>query len=329
MIAEQAATIRHQLAYCVRDDLALIRVFGADALTFLHRVMTADVRRLAVGQSAPSALLTQKGGVVFVADICRGEDDLLLVVARAQRLLVEQSLARYAVMDDVEFVQLERELIGVYGAALPDRWSAAADQWARQRELAPGWTAEVVADDSLGTLGSLIAVDPAQAARLVEQLVADGAAEVGLDAVEVCRVEAGSPGAAEFADGAFLLELGQLGRVSFEKGCYIGQEPVCRAYNRGGVQRRLVALAFAGEAPEAGASLSAPGKQDAGRVTSVAASPTYGLIGLGVVHRSVLGELLRFGEQTEARVVELPRQADGAPRLALPRCAPRYREQAC
>jgi len=73
------------------------------------------------------------------------------------------------------------------------------------------------------------------------------------------------------------------GSISFEKGCYLGQEVVLRATFRGQVQRGLVQL----ELPEAagpGAPLRAGGQQ-VGQVTS-AAETSQGRLGLGYLKRA-------------------------------------------
>ncbi|MDH3336086.1 MAG: folate-binding protein, partial [Rhodospirillaceae bacterium] len=55
-------------------------------------------------------------------------------------------------------------------------------------------------------------------------------------------------------DRALLLENGfeELGGVSFEKGCYIGQEVTARTRYRGLVKKRLVPVSIDGPAPEPG-----------------------------------------------------------------------------
>ena len=65
--------------------------------------------------------------------------------------------------------------------------------------------------------------------------------------------------------------------VSFDKGCYLGQEVVCMLEMRGHVKRRLVAVVLDGsEPPSRGAVVSDEAGAVAGEVTSAAASPTLG-----------------------------------------------------
>jgi folate-binding protein YgfZ len=71
-----------------------------------------------------------------------------------------------------------------------------------------------------------------------------GAVEVDHQIMHALRVEAGrATFGADFDDHAYVQEAGLTQRaVSFSKGCYLGQEVVCMAQNRGKVHRKLVKL---------------------------------------------------------------------------------------
>jgi folate-binding protein YgfZ len=74
--------------------------------------------------------------------------------------------------------------------------------------------------------------------------------------------------------------------ISYNKGCYVGQETVERATARGGVKKRLYGLRIAaGRVPQAGAAAWLEGKE-VGGLTSVAQSPRLGVVGLGIMHHS-------------------------------------------
>ncbi len=73
------------------------------------------------------------------------------------------------------------------------------------------------------------------------------------------------------ADRSVLLEAGfdELSGVSWSKGCYMGQELTARTKYRGLVKRRLMPVAFAGEAPSPGTPVLRGG-QEVGTVRSAA-----------------------------------------------------------
>jgi len=166
-----------------------------------------------------------------------------------------------------------------------------------------------------------VARDRAGSTRELLVEAADGAAggSVGPAAVEAWRVERGIPVYGREIDLEVLpQETGQTGRaVDFEKGCYTGQEVVARIHYRGHVNRRLVGIRFGADARSGGGPTGRPapgaalydGERERGRLTTVAASPRLGAIGLGYVRREVeAGALLALEVDGEpaAEVVELP-----------------------
>jgi folate-binding Fe-S cluster repair protein YgfZ len=84
--------------------------------------------------------------------------------------------------------------------------------------------------------------------------------------------------------------------ISYDKGCYLGQEVVARVHFRGHVNRRLCGLAFGTDGAVPGDALY-EGEKEVGRVTSAVRSPEFGPIGLGYVRREIEppAELSRAG----------------------------------
>jgi tRNA-modifying protein YgfZ len=120
------------------------------------------------------------------------------------------------------------------------------------------------------------------------------------DAMTAARVEAGYPlFGIDMDEDIIPLEAGVEHRgISFNKGCYVGQEVIIRVLHRGHgrVARKLVGLRFDGAVPAGkGARLHAGGRE-IGFVTSSATSPTLGAIALGYVHR----DFIEPGSRVEA-----------------------------
>jgi hypothetical protein len=76
--------------------------------------------------------------------------------------------------------------------------------------------------------------------------------------------------------------------VSFDKGCYLGQEVVCMLQMRGHVKRRLVPIVIDGDAlPDRGAAVTDEGGVAVGEVTSATTSPTLGkTVALAMIKRA-------------------------------------------
>jgi folate-binding protein YgfZ len=105
--------------------------------------------------------------------------------------------------------------------------------------------------------------------------------EVSDGAVEVARLEAGIPVYGKDANERTLPpELGpdyESRYVSYNKGCYTGQEVLMRIHSRGHTNKTWVGLAIEGTA-EPGDTVSISSREDAGVITSAVDSPKYGYI---------------------------------------------------
>lgn len=138
-----------------------------------------------------------------------------------------------------------------------------------------------------------------------------GGGPAGHRAREVRRVELGLPAfGSEIDEDTLPQETGQTDRaVSFEKGCYTGQEVVVRIEHRGQVNRHLRGLTFeGGPLPDAAAALF-DGERQRGTVTTPVRSPRFGPIALGYVRREVepgSSLSLEAGGPPACRVRELP-----------------------
>ena len=131
---------------------------------------------------------------------------------------------------------------------------------------------------------------PAGTLRLIrEHLLDSGATLAGSDAYETVRVAASVPRfGADITPENFPAEAGILERaVSFEKGCYPGQETVARMYYRGHPNKTLRRLVVDGLSPTPGTPIT-QGEKQVGMVTSTAPLLINGrTLALGYLSRNV------------------------------------------
>jgi folate-binding protein YgfZ len=122
-----------------------------------------------------------------------------------------------------------------------------------------------------------VSASPEAAKRLLEGVLDRGAILGGEDVRETRRIEASRPRFGIDMDESHLpLEAGLDEAISFQKGCYIGQEYVVRLAHRGHVNRKLAGLKVAGNEPAAPGTLVMHGGEEAGAITSSAYSPSFG-----------------------------------------------------
>lgn len=232
----------------------MLRVAGPDARSWLQGQITADLRRIDEGP-VYGLILTPGGKIVSDAWIAADGQDLLAVLPREAAAEAMARLERFLVMEDVSLEPLDREVLHVLGSEPP-----ASDALATHRLGQPGWD---------------LICEPERLASLTADWE-----EMGEAAWERARVEARVPRwGADFGLDTLPQEAGLLHAVSFEKGCYVGQEPVVMLRDRGKPPKRLVAVRLPGTTETV---IEAAGRP-AGRVTS-----RSGELGLALVKRKAL-----------------------------------------
>jgi folate-binding protein YgfZ len=113
---------------------------------------------------------------------------------------------------------------------------------------------------------------------------------------EIARIEEAEPAhGAELSEDVLFNEAGLVDHVSFQKGCYPGQEPVLMAKHRGRPPRRLCVFTIdARDVPPSGTELLADGKA-VGRITSAARGVVRpGIRALGYVQSAAAEEGASF-----------------------------------
>lgn len=317
--ASEAATLRERCGLADLSWQGRLEVAGPDRLRFLHAYTTCDVKGLTPGTGTYGFFTSPQGRILSDAAILALEDRLWLRVAPRQEEAVAAHLRKFILADRVEIRTLpEVRCLALAGPGAREVLAGTAEAldplWRHVHATLAG--AEVLAE-RMGGLGveayTLWVVAP-EADRLAARLLEDPRVRpAGFEALETVRVEAGVPRwGRDYGAENFPQETGLEGAVSYTKGCYLGQEIVARIHYRGGVQKSLRGLRFAGEgAVPPGAVLLAEGRP-AGAATSVADSPLLGRVGLSILHKRAAdpGTLLEVEGGGRAEVVELPFRRD-------------------
>jgi tRNA-modifying protein YgfZ len=304
----QYRQLREECGLLDRSGRGKLAIRGAEAAEYLQGQLTNDVEGLAPGEGCYAALLDRKGHMQGDMRVLRLDPDEVWIDTEPEALgAVKRHLDMYKVGRQVEVADLsaERAILSLVGprsvevagtAALPTQASEAASVGG----------VECLAVGARGGADLIAAAGDAE--RLREALLAAGAAEVSPEAVEVLRIEAGVPRfGAEMSGETMPAEAGIVeAAVDFEKGCYIGQEPVARLHYRGRPNRHLRGLELS--APAAPGTALRLGEREVGRIGSACVSPVRGPIALAIVRREAEpgAELLVGEDGVTARVVDLP-----------------------
>jgi folate-binding protein YgfZ len=251
-------------------DLAVLVVTGKDRISWLNGLLTCDLAKRAPGSAVYGLVVERKGHVLADVRVILDEpgERVFLVVPVFTVESLRAHLEHYLVMEDAE----------VAPATGYEVWSVDGPHAEKALEAARAAGGVGGTLDRTGLGGAVILAAP-DLTREVGAAIA-GASTVGDDAGwEALRLERGVPRfGVDFDDKSYPQEA-QLEKVavSFDKGCYLGQEVVCMLEMRGHVKRKLVPVVLDdGAPPPRGAPVTDETGAPVGEVTSAGTSPTLG-----------------------------------------------------
>lgn len=273
----------------ILEDRGMLRLFGQAARSLLQGLVTVDLGGLDETRALYGTLLTPQGKFLFDFHITATADDDITLEVKADRLAeLEKRLTLYRLRAPVtiEPVSPAPAVAVVFGGDAPASAGLPAEPGALRRDGGP----LRFVDPRLAGLGVRV---HAPEGELRDWLGANGIELGAREAFERHRIALAVPEAGSdlVVDRTILLEAGidQLGGVSFDKGCFVGQELTARTRYRGLVKRRLVPLALDGAVVEPGFAVMA-GEREAGEIRSVARD-----IALAMLRLDRLGEPLEAG----------------------------------
>ena len=260
-----------------KSDAAVLRAKGADALDFLHRLSTQDLRG-ALGDDAKSvstAFTTAQGKLVEWCRIYRvSAEEFLLVCHGSRGEQLREWIEKYIIIEEVEVSDVSNEFLTLEcGAEAPDS------------ELLEG-TEVLRVSTPPGAMLRYEVLYPSSGPNLagVEGLVSGNA-----ESRELLRLIAGQPSPhLEYQKDTNPLELNLLhDAIGWNKGCYIGQEVISRMDSYDKVARGIIGFesTSAAELPAPGDKLVSVEGKTVGRVTSSATTSEGTCIGLALVGR--------------------------------------------
>ncbi len=304
--ASEYACIRRGAGVMDSTQRGTLEVRGTDRVAFLQRMVTQDLSKMQAGEVRESFWLNRKGRIEADLLMCDFGDCMLIDVDRFAAARAAEQLQAFVFSEDV---------------AVRD----AGDAWARLSMHGPATLRllEAAGHDARSLATSLRAASGTIARRPVRCARRDQTGEIGVEifcaagdltaiwsalmesaqameppvrpigwnAFNTARIEAGTPlFMIDFGTQNLPHESGALARrVSFRKGCYLGQEVVARMESLGRPKQVLRALRLQGEAiPVAGAQIFAPAPAGGeigaciGAVTSSTPAPMLGSVGVAL-----------------------------------------------
>lgn len=283
--------------------LRILRLSGADRLTWLNSITTQKLDTLAPGVATETLVLDPNGRIEgWLKLVDDGETLWAISELRTDDTLEFLRKMVFMMRVTIEDVSDEFQCIGAL-VALPDSLPVTqlwTDPWPH---IGTGSASYAQVDLGLGVAGE---DHPGLETQFVIGIIAradlratsaNDFTMAGFDAWEALRIAAWRPGVNEIDHKSLVGELDLLRTsVHLAKGCYRGQEAVARVHNLGQPPRRLVFVHLDGSGhiqPEAGAEVLAEvrgAERSVGQLSSVALHWELGPIGLAVVKRNLSAE---------------------------------------
>jgi folate-binding protein YgfZ len=297
-LASDYAAIASGAGIATPANRIIVRVSGDDRIPFMHGMCSNDIKGLATGAVSPGLILTEHAHIIADFFVYADADALLLDIDRDLWALARAHLEKFLVADDVEFEELDA--LGIVDVEGPHAARAVATVVGDAPLSLTPWRHADSADLRIanfpryGAPSFTIVVERARVSSIIETVrdraTAAGIAaipQVSAEALEILRVEHGiARVGVDTGDKTIALEARLEPAISYNKGCYLGQETIERATARGGLKKKLYGLRLDGDRlPAAGAKIMLDARE-VGRLTSVVASPRFGIIGLSILHHS-------------------------------------------
>ncbi|MCK4494222.1 MAG: folate-binding protein YgfZ [Methylococcales bacterium] len=211
------------------EKLAILRVTGSDATTFLQGQLSCDVKKLNPQNSFFSAFCNAKGQVISTLLILKHADHFLILLPHDLLEKVQKKLQMYIMRSEVQLKNVSAELCLL------------------------GLSAENAAEDNFSRQGDLIKLPQSRYLRVssVENIIAfctekrkQGFHFQNSNGWDYLDIQAELAWLTQDSSEHYipqLLNVEKFGGISFDKGCYTGQEVIARTHYLGKAKRKLIA----------------------------------------------------------------------------------------
>ena len=253
---EEIKQVRQSCGFFFMDGWSILTANGKETFSFLQTQTTNDALQLEVGQGQASAVTDRQARLITNFSIHRiAENDAWLLSENSQTL--HDHLESYHFREDITFKKIEQSLLALQGpkstlvleklfTSLPEKPNAVVQQEVEGNLF-------VIIKKTLTGEEGFILCYPSELKDKFLQKILDtdkeiSPAKIGEQAREVLRIEAGIPVFGKDMDSKNILpETGlEHSCVSYNKGCYIGQEVIARIKTYGAPNLALMGLAFDG-----------------------------------------------------------------------------------
>ncbi len=236
----------------------LIKVWGKEAVQFLNGLISNDVAKLADDAQMSAAFPNAQGRLIAIVRVIKKDDKFLFETEEITHETIFNNLFRFTYAGDFFVEDLSNNYR--YFEISDSRFQISNSKYIEFQNR----------------YGVDIFVPNDAAEEFLSQLKEQNAVEISDEIHEILRIENGVPKyGVDMDDATIVPEIGLPEVISYQKGCYIGQEIIARIHFRGHVAKQLTGLIFDDKnaAVQPNDELKSPEGKNAGRITSVTFSP--------------------------------------------------------
>ena len=288
--------------YTALTDRGILSVSGADSLAFLQGILTNDIEKVSANRAIYTAILTPQGKYLHDFFVAKFGDTFLLDCSTNQLGELTKRLKMYRLRAKVD-IEDRSDDFAIFAIGGPNKLNFAglAGTAGTTTEYGDGIA---FVDPRLAELG-IRTIQPASTAT---EIMNNTDLSLGnLDTYKASQFSLGVPDgdSNEFLKQSFPLEIGfaELNAISFDKGCYVGQEVTTRMKIRKLVKKRLVPVIFDGSAPAPGAVIQNQDKA-AGQIFAANNESGLAMIRLETLDQVLNGDSKLATEETTLRATK-------------------------
>ncbi len=250
--------VRNHCGYFLLEDWCIVSAKGKEAFSFLQTQTTNDVLQINIGQGQNNAITDRQARLIANFSLHQIEKhEAWILVESSQKDNLLNHLENYHFREDVKFTPLNCKLLSLQGPKSPlilervfaNQGLPEKPSDINQLNLDRSWV-NVIMKSMTGEEGYILCFQSDIKDNLVEQILNTDAPPVKVSetAREVLRIEAGIPLFGKDMDQKNILpETGlEHTSVSYNKGCYIGQEVIARIKTYGAPNLALMGLTIEG-----------------------------------------------------------------------------------
>ena len=234
------------LTYFSRIDL-----YGEDSLDLLDRLSTNKLENLTEPYTGMgSVLTTNKGRIIDLLGVNRLPDRVLVTTAKESKEKVIEWIEFYTIMEDVSVKDISAETC--HFRLLGEEWDELFPSISKLL-LRDSMNCEIEGEsviairEEMSNVPCIDIIGPITARSKISDFLGKKFNQFSLKEFNQFRLKLGIPVFGfELTEDFNPLEAGLISHISFNKGCYIGQEVVARLNTYDKVQRKLVKLAWQG-----------------------------------------------------------------------------------